>query len=67
MKMNPKATALMGMAEEGKNYKEPMTESEDMEEDAAEGESEDTCCIKCACGANLLCADCKQSTCECDC
>jgi hypothetical protein len=67
MKMNPKASALNAMAEEGGNYKEPKTKAEDVSEDTTEGETEDTCCVKCSCGASLLCADCGKSTCECDC
>lgn len=67
MKMNPKASALNSMAEEGANYKEPATKAADNSEDTSEGESTDSCCVKCSCGADLLCADCKQSTCECNC
>lgn len=67
MKMNPKAAALGAMAEEGGKYKEPSTEVADTEEDKAEGESEDSCCVKCKCGADLLCKDCKELVCECNC
>lgn len=67
MKMNPKAEALNAMAEEGGNYKEPMDKSKDMEEDMSEGESQDSCCVKCSCGASLKCADCGETPCECSC
>jgi hypothetical protein len=63
--MNAKASALSNMAEEGDNYKEPSTTEEDMQEDTSEGE--DTCCVKCACGADLMCKSCGHSTCECNC
>jgi len=67
MKMNPKAAALGAMAEEGGNYKEPSTKAANAEEDTAEGESVDSCCVSCKCGADLLCASCKESVCKCDC
>ena len=66
MKMNPKAEALNAMAEEGGNYKEPMNKSEDNAEDTQEGESNCNC-VKCSCGAELMCADCKQPACDCNC
>jgi hypothetical protein len=63
MKMNPKASALNSMAEEGGNYKEPATESEDMSEDKVEGEGS----VKCKCGCDVVCKDCTMIPENCNC
>ena len=71
MKMNPKASALTVMIKDGMKSASPMDSSapdaEDVADNGADENTEDTCCVKCACGASLLCADCKQPTCECNC
>lgn len=63
MKMNPKAAALGAMAEEGGNYKEPMSKSADTAEDTAEGES----AVKCQCGSDVVCKECQMAPEACDC
>jgi hypothetical protein len=63
MKMNPKAAALGAMAEEGGNYKEPMSKSADMEEDDTEGGS----AVKCKCGCDVVCKDCQMAPEDCSC
>jgi hypothetical protein len=65
MKMNPKASALGAMAEEGDNYKEPMNESEDNSEDMSEGEGGSA--VKCHCGCDVVCKDCNMAPEDCNC
>mgnify|MGYP006282978301 CR=1 FL=1 len=65
MKINPKAEALNAMAEEGKNYKEPVDKSKDMAEDTSEGENESA--VKCHCGCDVVCKDCQQAPEDCSC
>ena len=68
MKMNPKAAALSSMASD---VSKTMNDAEDLTDNGAdestENDKQDTCCVKCACGADLLCADCKKPTCDCTC
>lgn len=48
--------------EEGKGYKEPMSESDDMEEDKSEGED-----AMCKCGEPMVCKGCDMPESECSC
>lgn len=47
---------------EGKGYKEPMSESDDMEEDETEDEG-----AMCKCGEPMVCKGCDMPESECEC
>lgn len=71
MKMNdnPKKSALTVMVGMGK----PNNPEDEYEKDAEDTSTEETSgnedckCVKCSCGAELLCADCKEPACDCSC
>ena len=73
MKMeNPKKAALsviVGMGKPMKNENDNMEEDKYTEDDSTEQDSgsENCKCVKCSCGAELLCADCKEPACDCNC
>lgn len=68
MKMNPKATALTVMIKDTMKTKPGMdTSSEDTMEDTTEDTEEGYSSVKCKCGCDVVCKDCKEAPENCEC